>query len=197
MKARITACVLFLSGVLFIQNIWAAQPVPASKTALEERFGNFSTAGTFVLIRIQNASTNENAVILCENLEWFDVFMKIPQYSGYTQNEYTDLMVKKYNQTFVLPADLYGKLAETHPRAFSKTCDQDKEKGMQFVADKYLEKRYWDRARNSYVYNIKQQEGINNRSIIRMFLEMGFVVRRDCESGEIYIGSDEVDARLK
>ena len=196
-KIKIMVWFLCLIYILLSNSVWANQSIAISEPVLRERFANFSTAGSFVLIKIQDVSSRESSAIVCENTEWFDALVTMPEYAGFTDKQYTDLMIRKYNQTFVVAAALYKKLSVAHAAPLNEKFDKIKTREMQYIADTYLQKKYWDASKNNYVYLIKNTNTDDARSLLRMFLEMGFVVRRDCESGEIYIAPGEIDVRLK
>ena len=196
MKARIAVYFLFMMCILLSHNVLADQPNTISERVLGERFGNFSTAGSFVLIKIQDASSQENSVIVCENEDWFVALATIPEYADYTDKQYTDLMLKKYDQTFIVNTELFKKLSVSHAAPLIEEYDKAKAKGLKYIVDTYLKKGYWDTAKNKGVYIIKSSKSGDARSLLRMLLEMGFVVRRDCESGERFISSEEIDSRL-
>jgi hypothetical protein len=62
-------------------------------------------------------------------------------------------------------------------------------KGIQFFREKYLESVPWISG-----YEIREKKHAYDRSFLRILLEMGLVVRRECESGRLYVEMAEVEA---
>jgi len=58
-----------------------------------------------------------------------------------------------------------------------------------FFREKYLESVPWISG-----FIIREKKHAYDRSFLRILLEMGFVVRRECESGRLYVETAELDA---
>ena len=59
----------------------------------------------------------------------------------------------------------------------------------EFFREKYLESVPWISG-----FIIREKKHAYDRSFLRILLEMGFVVRRECESGRLYVETAELDA---
>jgi len=147
-----------------------------NESILKRRFGEFSTSGAFVLIKVQNAATKETMDIVCENMSW--AFICKDDLNLISESsEYTPYMVKNYNKTFevgeIVYSKLKGALAGDSYLQYSKT-------DWQSVKDEFLEKERG-------FYNIKEKSLERNLDFIKMLLLHNVVVRSDCYDGSTYI----------
>jgi len=94
-------------------------PAPISKVTektLKERFSDFSTSPIFVLIRIRNVQTKEEAEITCENEVWARICadnLKLVK-----PNNYTNYMVKNHNKVFEVDSATYERLKKSTNPSF-------------------------------------------------------------------------------
>lgn len=169
--------------------------VIAEQDVLSRRYGEFSTAGAFILVCISNKESGKTAEIVCENTEWYDILTKETAYFKGNEKEYLDFMLKNHDKCFELSALAFDKLAKELSVPKNEVFEKDKNKGIKFVAEKYLKKNSWSPSNYDYIIRDKRFE--HDRGLLRMLLESGLVVRRDCESGQRFIEAKEVDAAQK
>jgi hypothetical protein len=159
-----------------------------SRSVLLRRFSEFSTAGSFILLCLQDKSTGKKSHIVLENDEWYFCTQKMLNLSYSSTNEYTQYMVEHATDCFPVPADTFRELNQLFNAPEREDYIQDSRKGAQFFRDKYLERVPWFSG-----LAIREQKDANDRSFLRVLLELGFIVRRDCESGRRYVEEIEGD----
>jgi hypothetical protein len=165
-----------------------------SEDVLRRRFSEFSTAGAFVLVKIQNSETGEQSVIVCENTDWF-LTAKRQSYPIASQDEYINYMMH-YQDTFLpVPPNSYQHMAGNFDAGVHDAYTEDAALGMALIVEKYLEKFYWSPG-GAHAYRIRDRNLSRSADFLRMLLEMGLVLRRECESGMVYIEAGEVDAQI-
>jgi len=155
---------------------------------LLRRFGEFSSAGSFVMVKIKNADREEECSIVCENTDWYLFISALKEYSFSSDEDYTDYMIAHYDEVFELSSDKYEEMKNSYEAPSLHEFEEAKKAGISFVADTYLKK-------GQYGYFIRDKKLEHNRSLLRMLLEMGLVVRRECESGNIYVEVDDIDCK--
>ena len=94
--------------VIRVDNNFYGEEKP-SKETLKERFGDFSTSPTFVLVNIKNSKTKETAEIVCENEIWFDICSKHLKIVKNSKN-YASYMVGNYTKVFEIQPEIYNAL---------------------------------------------------------------------------------------
>ncbi|MBU1078528.1 MAG: YiiX family permuted papain-like enzyme [Spirochaetes bacterium] len=167
-----------------------------SKNILKKRFNNFSTAGSYILVCIQDKESEKKEFIVCENEEWFLLLLKEKEYSIHDEKEYSPFMLAHYNTCFKFSNRKFSELSGEYGAPRKNEYDILKKKGLHNIISTFFTKRYWNAPKNDgqYAYFIKDHRKYSrDRSFIRILLEMGLVVRRECESGYLYIESDEID----
>ncbi len=146
------------------------------ESILKRRFGEFSTSGSFVLIKLQNAETMETMDIICENMSWAFI-CKDDLKLILESKEYTDYMVKNYNKTFAVGNEIYLKLKGAQA---GDTYMEYSQVPWQSVKAEFLEKERG-------FYNIKDRNIERNADFIKMLLHHNVVVRHDCYDGSVYV----------
>lgn len=160
------------------------------------RYGQFSTAGAFVLVRVRNKANGEEADVVCENTQWFLVLYRDESYATKNENEYLSFMLNHDGECFEISDNAFCELSKHGTALATSEYEVVKQKGLKCVVGTYFTKLYWNAPANTgpYAYFVTDQRKLaHDRSFIRMLLEMGVVVRRECESGQIYVEPDEVD----
>jgi hypothetical protein len=163
-----------------------------TEDVLRRRFSEFSTAGAFVLVKIQNSETGEQSVIVCENTDWY-LTAKRQDYPVANQSEYINYMMHYQDTYLPMPGSTYQNLVSNYG-ANEQSTAEDAGRGMALIAERYLEKFFWSPG-GSHAYRIKDRNLSRSAAFLRLLLEMGLVVRRDCESGMIYVEAKEIDAQ--
>lgn len=153
---------------------------------LKKRFGEFSTAGAFVLIKIQNKKTGDKAFIVPENTDWFMYVLEEKEYGIKNEEDYLNFMLKEYDRYFELSDEKYKELTGSFEAKKVPEFQEIKEKGLTYLLENYFEKYYWNPG-GSYVYSFRDEKLEHNRDFLMVLLEIGLVVRRECESGMIYV----------
>jgi len=203
-----------LAGVTILIVLWACTPGQAeggngrhnqyaidrkegkckvTEDVLRRRFGEFSTAGAFVLVKIQDRATGERAVIVCENTDWFFAAREF-DHSLSHEKEYTAYMIRNYGTFLPVPGKVFRELVGSFGAAQGDAYAGDAVRGIAFVAGKYLERFEWSPG-GSHAYRVRDRKLAYDRSFLRLLLELGLVVRRDCESGMIYVEALEIDGK--
>jgi hypothetical protein len=170
----------------------ASRPVPPH--VLRRRYGEFSTAGAYVLLHVKNRETGECAHVVHENMDWYLIARDEGIFIGDADEEYVDFMVKNHDRLFEVGDASYTellKLDAPEREAYARL----KSKGIPYLVDAYLTRWYWNAPKNTgpYVYNITEEKYAYDESFLRVLLEMGLVVRRECESGQRYVEPEEID----
>jgi len=170
------ALVILTSIFAFADNNKAKK---MDENILKRRFGEFSTSEAFVLIKLKNKKTKETMDLVCENTYWADMCEKsLKLFSD--SKEYTGYMVKNYNKTFEVNEKIYSALkdfkADDSYIKYSKAPWEE-------VKATFLKK---ERGLSNF-FNIKDRNLQKNPDFIKMLLLHTVVVRRDCESGFIYV----------
>ncbi len=170
----------------------APRPVPPH--VLRRRYGEFSTSGAFVLLHIKNRETGECAHAVCENMDWYLIARDEGIFTGKADEEYVDFMVKNHDRLFEVSGTSYGELLKLDAPE-REAYAQLKSKGIPYLADNFLTRWYWNAPQNTgpYMYNITEEKHAYDESFLRVLLEMGLVVRRECESGQRYVEPEEID----
>ncbi len=185
---------LSLPCIALVKDVNIGDKNQSSIYVLRKRYGEFSTAGAFISVCVENKDLKQKSTIVCENAYWYDILTKKTNYFKGSARQYVDFMLKNHDQCFQLSADVFKELSKTHEalRKDAYEMDMDKVKGVSYVANKYLKKNFWNANKYDYVFRDNKYE--SDRSLLRMLLELGLVVRRDCESGQGYIEPKEIDA---
>lgn len=157
---------------------------------LKKRFGEFSTAGAFVLIKIQNKKTGDKAFIVPENTDWFIYILEEKEYGIKDEEDYLNFMLKEYDRYFELSDEKYKELTCSFEAKKVPEFQKIKDKGINHLLENYFEKYYWSPG-GPYVYSFQDEKLEHNRDFLMILLEMGLLVRRDCESGMIYVEAME------
>ncbi len=143
---------------------------------LKRRFGEFSTCGALVLIKVQNTKNREQMTIVCENETWESVceddLKLVPDI-----DEYTGYMVRNANTVFQLNDQTYSKL-KSHKAGNSYS--EASKKGWDYIKKEFLKP---DRK----FLKIKDKSLARNNDFLRMLLEQNVVVRVGCYAGEVYV----------
>jgi|GEM_PF-1823342 hypothetical protein len=160
-----------------------------SRSVLVKRFSEFSTAGSFILLCIQDNESKDTAYIVLENEEWYFYSQRMEILSFTSHEEYTGYMVDNAANCIPVPTRIFQEL----DRLFRAPCKEeytgDVVKGIHFFRQKYLVKVSWISG-----YEIREKKHAQDRSFLRILLEMGLVVRRECESGRLYVEMAELEA---
>lgn len=93
------------------KNQYVKKEKKITKETLKKRFSDFSTSPIFVLIKIKNSETKEEAEITCANETWANICvkkLKLVNHKGYT-----DYMVKNYNKVFDVEPKIYDNLKKS------------------------------------------------------------------------------------
>jgi hypothetical protein len=159
------------------------------RSVLLKRFSEFSTAGSFVLVCLQDEATGERTHIVLENEEWYFYCGSKGILSFPCRAEYTRYMVEHANECFPVHSKVFQELNHLFGAPEKREYIQARRKGISFLRNKYLKKVPW-----VYGYEIRDRRYAYDRSFLRMLLERGFVIRRECESGRRYVEAAEVDA---
>ena len=176
--------------IMVFSSIAISQDAP-SEDILNRRYGEFSTAGAYILVCIGSEESDLKTFIVCENTDWYITLTEETASFKGNDEQYLKFMIKNYNKRFSLPETVFNKLVKEYSAPKNKAFETDKSKGLKHVVSKYLQKNTW--SPGSYYYSIRINTYQNNRSFLRMLLELGLVVRRDCESGMIYVESKEIE----
>ncbi len=146
------------------------------KYILERRFGEFSTSGSLVLVKVKNTKTQEQMEIVCDNTEWMFVCqddLKLVSKS----KEYTEYMIKNYRQIFELAPETYAKLK------VYKTGDSYKSESPKGWEE--IKKEFFEPEKMYFV--LKDKTLAKNRDFLRMLLEQNVVVRNTSYDGSLYV----------
>jgi hypothetical protein len=159
------------------------------RSVLLKRFSEFSTAGSFVLVCLQDEATGERTHIVLENEEWHFYSMRKGILSFPSMEEYTRYMIEHANECFPVHSEVFQELNHLFGAPVKDEYIQASREGISFLRNKYLKKVPW-----VYGYEIRDRRYAYDRSFLRMLLERGFVIRRECESGRRYVEAAGVDA---
>ncbi|MBN1899406.1 MAG: hypothetical protein JW827_11565, partial [Spirochaetes bacterium] len=160
----------------------------------KKRFSNFSTAASFILVCIKEKGTDNKEMVVIENMSWYSYLFKEKIFTKKEHDEYVRFMMKHHTKCFAVSQDTFRVLTEYYRAPVRKEYEEIKKKGAGYVISKYCDRFYWNAPRNTgpYAYFIKK-EYARDKSFQRMLLEMGLVVRRECESGAIFIEPEEAE----
>ncbi len=90
-----------------------------TEATLKKRFGNFSTSPAYILIKIRNSQTKEEAEIACLNGTWANICvneLKVLKPETHYKNpddyykSYISYMMSNYNKVFAVSPEVYAKL---------------------------------------------------------------------------------------
>jgi len=165
-----------------------------SQDVLKRRYGVFSTTGSYIIVNVENRENGEQSTLVCENTDWYLNLLDLKEHFIFTKQDYTRFMVEKDGTVFQIPGELFNDIKKSCEAPPPIEFEQDREQGLSHVAGKYLQKFLWPSG-EKHAWLVAQ-EFQKNRSFIRLLLEMGLVVRRDCENGRYYVEPDEIDAVL-
>ncbi|MEQ8188439.1 MAG: hypothetical protein ABRQ39_10765 [Candidatus Eremiobacterota bacterium] len=160
-----------------------------NEDVLRKRFEEFSTSESFVLIKIKDRNSGEKSSVVCTNTDWYMTLYNEKEYSFPSQKDYVDFMVKNYDKEFVLSHEAYKELIKIS--AAETDFEGLRGKGVDYIVKTYLKKYYWSPG-GSYDYIFKDEKMSRNRSFLKILLELGLIVRSDCESGMIYVESENI-----
>lgn len=181
-----------LGGAVKIEK---ARSIPAD--VLRRRYGEFSTAGAFILLRIRNKETGEYADAVYENMDWYLMATRGNIIPVKGEKEYIEFMIENYDRSFDVSDADFKELIKFDAPA-KEEYEAIKAKGIPYLVSSYLEKWYWNAPKNtgSYMYLIREEKYAYDESFLRVLLDMDLVVRRECESGHRYVESKEIDSAL-
>jgi hypothetical protein len=162
---------------------------PVPRSVLLRRFSEFSTAGSFVLVCLRDEATVERTHIVLENEEWYFYCGSKGILSFPCRAEYTRYMVEHANECFSVGTEVFNELNHLFGAPVKDEYIQASREGISFLRQNYLEKVPWVSG-----YGIRDRRYAYDRSFLRMLLERGFVIRRECESGRLYVEAAGVDA---
>ena len=158
-----------------------------NEAILRKRFGEFSTAEAFVLLKIKDQKSGEKSFIVCPNTDWYMTLSEEKSFPS--QKDYVDFMVKNYDKEFVLSHEAYKELVKLYEA--KPDFEELRGNGIDYIVKTYLKKYYWSPG-GSYDYVFKDEKLSRNRSFLKILLELGLILRADCESGMIYVESDKL-----
>jgi len=166
----------------------------SSQDVLRRRYSVFSTTSSYVTVNVENRDSGEQAALVIDNTEWYMSLLDLKEHFIFTKQDYIRFMTEKHDTVFQLPGDLFSQLKKSYEAPPPLEFEKDREQGLVHLADRYLQKFSWSPG-GDHAWLVKP-ELQGNRSFLRFLLEMGLVVRRDCESGRIYVEPQEIDAVL-
>jgi hypothetical protein len=105
--------------------------------------------------------------------------------------EYIQYMVEHATECFPVGTEVFQELNHLYGAPEKEEYIQASWKGVSFLRQTYLERVPWVSG-----YEIRERKYAFDRSFLRVLLERGFVIRRECESGRRYVEAAEVDAPL-
>lgn len=143
-------------------------------------------------MNVENRDSGEQAALVIDNTEWYMSLLDLKEHFIFTKEDYIRFMLEKHDTVFQLPGDLFNELKKGYEAPPPLEFENDREQGLAYLADRYLQKFSWSPG-GDHAWLVKT-ELQGNRSFLRLLLEMGLVVRRDCESGRIYVEPQEIDA---
>jgi hypothetical protein len=159
------------------------------RSVLVKRFSEFSTAGSFILLCIQDNGSKDTSYIVLENEEWYFYSQRMEILSFTSHEEYTEYMVEHATNCISVPTKIFEELDRLFRAPENEEYTQDGLKRIQFFRQKYLDSVPWTSG-----YIIREKKHAYDRSFLRILLELGLVVRRECESGRLYVERAEVDS---
>jgi hypothetical protein len=161
------------------------------ENVLRKRFEEFSTSESFVLIRIKDRNSGEKSSVVCTNTDWYMTLLNEKDYSFPFQKDYVDFMVKNYDREFILSHEAYKELIKFSEAKPVKDFEEIRGNGVNYIVKTCFKKYYWSPC-GPYVYVFKDEKLSRNRSFLKILLEFGLIVRSDCESGMIYVESENI-----
>ncbi|MFH1125554.1 MAG: hypothetical protein V1703_00370 [Candidatus Altiarchaeota archaeon] len=165
-----------------------------SEDVLKRRYGQFSTAGAFISLFVRNKESGREAYAVVENEDWYLMLTREEGREFKDTGDYTQYMIENHQRCFEVKDSTFNELMKFEAPAKDE-YEKDKSEGVQHVKNKYLEKFYWNAPKNTgaYVYFIREEKYAYDESFLRVLLELGLVVRRECESGHRYVEAGEID----
>jgi hypothetical protein len=161
------------------------------RSVLLRRFSEFSTAGSFILLCLADKSTGERSHIVLENDEWYIYSRSMGIHFFSSSEEYTRYMVEHANDCVPVPVEAFRELNRLFGAPQKEEFIHASRKGIPSLRQEYLERVPWVSG-----YEIREWKYAHDRSFLRVLLELGLVVRRECESGRRYVEAAEVDASI-
>ena len=159
------------------------------RSVLVKRFSEFSTAGSFILLCIRDSGSKDTSYIVLENEEWYSYSQRMDILSFTGHEEYIQYMVEHAADCIPVLTKTFKELNRLFRAPEKEEYIQNGLQGIQFFRQKYLESVPWISG-----YIIREKKHAYDRSFLRILLEMGLVVRRECESGRLYVETAELDA---
>ncbi|MDD1712091.1 MAG: hypothetical protein LUQ69_02865, partial [Methanoregulaceae archaeon] len=126
--------------------------------------------------------------IVLENDEWYYYSQEMGIFPFVRREEYMLYMVEHATDCFPACTETFQELNRLFSAPEKEEFFEAGRKGVRFLRDTYLERVPW---LNGYAIRERHAQ---DRSFLRVLLELGLVVRRDCESGQRYVETAEVDA---
>lgn len=138
-------------------------------------YESFSTGPDYVLLNIKSPGRS-NAIVVMENPESYLLFMN---FNADASKEDYIVFMKKRLILNVSNSD-YDYLLRTASGVGDDDYDKNSKLGRKGLLEKYTIK-----IKPGDFREIKRMEGVNTNLVIRMLIESGIRVHRDCESGRL------------